>query len=194
MRTSWLLRSTVLVALLAAPAVAAPPAQKASTGPRRDPQGVKGISPFWESVKRGDDAFVTRDFDGALSAYREALTHEPQNALGHYRLGETYLAKNDLKEARASWETAKRFAQDQTLKAKVLFVLADLGERERSLDDATNGWNAYEGHARAQPAAKTYPETPPERKQRIETWKQLEKDYGVVKERIKKRLEEAEKS
>jgi hypothetical protein len=71
-------------------------------------------------------------------------------------------------------------------------VLADLHERERALDDASEGWKAYASHAQANPEVKTYPETPPDRQKRIEEWKKLEKEYAAVKERIKKRLEEAE--
>ena len=108
----------------------AEPAKAAQGGPRKDPKGIKGISPF---------------------------------------------------------------GQNASLKAKILFVLADVKERQRSWEEETNGWNAYEAHAKAAPTAKTYPQTPPDRKKRITDWKQLEVDSGAVKERIKVRLEEANK-
>jgi tetratricopeptide (TPR) repeat protein len=164
------------------------------TGPRKDPKGVTGISPFWESIKKGDDAIAARDIDGAKAAYQEAIRSEPQNPMGHYRMGEANLAKGDLKEAETVWESALRFSgENAALKAKILFVLADLKERQRSLPEATQGWNAYEAHAKSAPNVKTYPDTPTDRKQRIETWAKLETDYGAVKERIRQRLEEAEK-
>jgi len=163
-------------------------------GPKRDPKGQKGISPFWEAIKKGDDALAARDIDGAKAQYQEAIRSEPQNAMGHYRLGEAELTKGNQKEAEESWQTALRFAgQNAALKAKVLFVLADLKERQRQLDQATNGWNAYEEHSKAASTAKTYPATPTERKKRIEDWKKMETDYAAVKERIKERLAEAEK-
>src|SRR5215217_106305 len=56
-------------------------------GVRRDPKGVKGISPYVELINKGDRAYVSRDFDGAIAAYREAIQSEPQNPLGHYRAG-----------------------------------------------------------------------------------------------------------
>ena len=168
------------------PAPAAEAAPAATGDIRRDPAGKKGISPFWEAIKKGDDAFIARDIESAIAAYREALTKEPQNPMGHYRIGEAQLSKGELAEARASWETAKRFAgQDPTLKAKVLFVLADLSERERNLQESINGWNAYEGHAKVAPSAKVYPATPTDRKKRAEEWQKLETDYAAVKERIK---------
>ena len=170
------------------------PAASEQTGPRKDPKGVKGISPFWEAIKKGDDAIAARDIDGAKAAYQEAIRTEPQNPMGHYRMGEAELAKGNLKEAEAVWQSALRFAgENAALKAKVLFVLADVKERERSLEEATNGWNAYMAHAKSATQVKTYPDTPTDRLQRIETWKKLETDYAAVKERIRQRLEEAEK-
>ncbi len=175
------------------PAQAAAPAA-AESGPKRDPKGIKGISPFWESIKKGDDALAARDIEGAKAAYQEAIRSEPQNAMGHYRMGEAELTKGNLKEAEGFWQSALRFVgENAALKAKVLFVLADLKERERSWEEETNGWNAYEAHAKASPTVKTYPATPEDRKKRIDEWKKLEVDYGAVKERIKARLAEAEK-
>lgn len=160
---------------------------------RRDPQGIKGISPFWEAIKKGDDSYVARDFDGAIAAYREAITKEPKNALGHYRMGEAQLAKGNTQEAEASWVSALRFAQrDPALKAKVLFVLADLRERQKSYDDAADIWNKYEALAKQSPKTKMYPESAQDRKKVIAAWQKLLTDYGVVKKRIAQRLKEAD--
>jgi tetratricopeptide (TPR) repeat protein len=178
----------------AAPAATASPPPVAPGDIRRDPRGIKGISPLWEAIKRGDDAVAARDADAAKAAYEEAIRADPHAGIGQYRMGELQLAKGQMKEAEASWQEALRFsAEDPSLRAKVLFVLADLKERQRSLEEATNGWNAYEAHAKAQPTAKTFPATAEDRKKRIQEWKQLEADYSAVKERIKKRLEEADK-
>lgn len=166
----------------------------ASGGIKRDPKGIKGISPFWEAVKKGDDSFAARDIEGAKSAYQDAIRAEPQNPMGHYRMGEAELSKGNLKEAEASWQTALRFAgENAAIRAKILFVLADVKERQRSFEEATNGWNAYETHAKSASTVKTYPATAADRKKRIEEWQKLEADYGPVKERIKLRLEEGEK-
>lgn len=175
--------------------VAAQDKAKAETGgPRKDPKGIKGISPFWEAIKKGDDALAARDVEGAKAGYQEAIRLEPQNPMGHYRLGEAELAKGNLGEAEAGMQSALRFsAQNPVLRGKALFVLADLKERQRQLDLAVNGWNAYADHAKAAPTAKTYPDTPVDRNNRVAAWKKLEADYGPVKDRIKARLEEAEK-
>jgi tetratricopeptide (TPR) repeat protein len=174
-----------------APAKAAPSAE----GPRRDPKGIKGISPFWEAIKKGDDAVAARDLEAAKAAYQEAIKLDPHNGMGQYRIGEIELAGAHVKEAESVWDAALRFAGDDAgLKAKILFVLADAKERRRSFEEEKNGWNAYETHIKASPTAKSYPASAADRKKRIDEWKQLEVDYGAVKERIKLRLQEAEKS
>jgi len=163
-------------------------------GVRRDPKGVKGISPFWEAIKKGDDAIAARDAEGAKAKYQEAIRSEPHHPMGHYRLGEAELTKGNLKGAEESWQSGLRFAgQDPTLKAKLLFLIADVKERQRALEEARNGWNAYEGFAKVATEAKTYPGTPPERIKRIEDLKKIEAEYTPVKERIAQRLAEAEK-
>jgi len=168
--------------------------QKASdSGPRRDPNGVTGISPFWEAVKKGDSAYVARDFDGAIAAYREAITKEPQKAAGHYRIGQAQMAKGDMKEAETAYTAAQRYVgADHTLKAKLLFVLSDLRERLKSYDAANEAWTNYETFAKQQPQAKAFPATATERKKRVTDYKKLLTDYGEVKLRIEKRLKEAD--
>jgi tetratricopeptide (TPR) repeat protein len=169
--------------------------KSADGGVRRDPKGIKGISPFWEALKKGDNAFVARDFDGAIAAYRDAITAEPQNALGHYRAGEAQIAKGDLKEAEAAFASGLRFVgNDSMLKAKLDFAVADLGERKKAYDDAIAKWTEYETFTTAQPDAKGYPATGTERKKVVEAWKKISADSVEVKARIDKRLQEADAS
>jgi tetratricopeptide (TPR) repeat protein len=179
---------------LAVPATALGQAAPKKAGEvRKDPKGLTGVSPFWESLKKGDNAYVARDYDGAIAAYKEAITKEPQNALGHYRIGEAHLAKEQMQEAEAAWVAGLRYVgANHPLRAKLLFVLADLRERQKSYDDATEGWNKYEAFVREQPQSKGYAATAADRKKRVADWKKLVVDYGEVKKRIQKRLEEAD--
>ncbi len=159
---------------------------------RRDPTGVQGISPFWEAVNKGDRAYLARDLPGAIAAYEQAIKAEPKNPMGHYRLGEAYLAKDMPKDAEDAWTAAVRFAdQVPTVKAKALFVLADLAERQKNWNTATERWTAYENFVK-DPKAKGYAATASERKKRIAAWIELEKKSAEVKGRIEKRLKEAE--
>ena len=162
-------------------------------GVRRDPNGVKGISPYLELINKGDRAYVARDFDGAIAAFRDAVQAAPQNALGHYRLGAAQLAKGDQKEAEAAWVNGLRFVgKDATLRAKLLFSLADLRERQKNSDEAIGRWKEYAKNAEESREAVTYPATATERLARNEGWKRTLSDSAAVKERIAKRLKEAE--
>lgn len=182
---------SALALVLAAPAALAQPKED---GVRRDPKGLKGISPFWEHLKKGDNAYIARDFEAAIAAYRQAIAEEPQNALGHYRIGEAHLKKGDLQEAEAAWVAGLRFVgADAGLKAKLLFVLADLRERQKAHDDAVDRWTAYATHVQEKPESKGYPATADERKKRVADWKKLLEEAKSVKERIAKRVEEASK-
>jgi tetratricopeptide (TPR) repeat protein len=159
---------------------------------RRDPKGIKGISPFWETLNKADRAYVARDYDAALATFANAIKLEPHNAMGHYRIGEVYLAKGMVKEAEAAWQAAVRYGDNQpVIKAKALFVLADLKEREREWDGTTSRWKVYQTFVR-HPSAKGYPATAADRIKRVAEWRELEKKSAEVKERIERRLKEAE--
>jgi tetratricopeptide (TPR) repeat protein len=188
---------------LAASAAAEPPMGSAPAAPgaapapsvRRDPRGVKGISPFQEALKKGDNAFIARDFDAAIAAYREAITDEPENALGHYRVGEAQLEKPDLAEAEAAFVAGLRFVgADAPLKAKLEFAIADLRERQKSYDAAVSQWTDYQTLTTEQQECKGFPATAIERKKVLEAWVKLSADAAEVKARIEKRLQSADES
>ncbi len=181
------------------PSTPAAPVAKASapakTGSvRRDPRGIKGISPFREALNRGDSALIARDFDGAIAAYRDAITKEPQNALGHYRVGEAQIAKGDLAEAEAAFVNGLRFttAADPALKAKLQFALADLRERQKAYDEAIAKWSDYETFTTEQKVA--FPATATERKQVLTVWKKVSADSAEVKARIDKGIAAADEA
>jgi len=166
-----------------------------SDGVRHDPKGIKGISPYLEQIVKGDRSYVARDFDGAIAAYREAIKLEPEKALGHYRLGEAQFAKGDQKEAEAAYVNGLRFVgKDGTLKGKLIFVLADLRERQKNNDEAIGRWKEYSKNAEDEKEAITYPATATERIARNEGWKKNVADSEEVKTRIAKRLKEADEA
>ncbi|HEY3498170.1 MAG TPA: tetratricopeptide repeat protein, partial [Polyangiaceae bacterium] len=170
-----------------APVAAPPPAAAPAT-----PAPAAGPSPYSGAVNKGDGAYLARDFDGAIAAYREELSKNSSSALAHYRLGEAQLAKGDTKEAEQSWQNALRFAgKDEKLRNKTLFVLSDLRERLKYYDDAIAFWKEYTTQTQAHPEAQGYPATAAERTKRVEEWKKISADAVAVKERIKKREEEA---
>jgi tetratricopeptide (TPR) repeat protein len=175
-----------------APAAAA---DATANGLRRDPKGLQGISPAWEAMAKGDAKLASRDLDGAIADYRDAARKNPESALPQYRLAEAQKLKGDLKEAEAAYNNALRLAgNDATLKGKILFCLADLAERQKEYDAASERWGGYEAFAKGAEKAKLYPASASERKKRLQDWKQNASDSAAVKARIEKRLKEAEET
>ena len=162
---------------------------------RKDPQGIKGISPFQEAIKKGDDLFVARDFEGALRAYTDAISREPKNALGHYRMGEAQIAADDLGGAEAAFIAGLRFAgSDVPLKAKLTFSLADVHERQKAYAKATDRWGEYQTLTTEQQEARGFPASAIERKRALEAWKTSSEDAAAVKARIEKRTQAADEA
>jgi tetratricopeptide (TPR) repeat protein len=163
---------------------------------RRDPKGLKGISPFFEALKRGDSALRARDFEVAIVAYRDAISRDPENALGLYRLGEAQNLKGDLHEAEVAFSTGLRVvdAKNPSLKAKLQFALADLRERQKAYDQASAQWAEYEALTTEQKEAQGFPASGSERKKVVEAWQRLSADSLEVKARIEKGLKAAEEA
>jgi tetratricopeptide (TPR) repeat protein len=184
----------------AAPPAASPAPPSAATAPAKPhppaaPPAPRGPSPYSPPVQKGDTSLLAHDLEGAVSAYKQEIEKNPTAPLGHYRLGEAELARGNLTEAEIAWQSALRFVgNDENMKSKILFVLADLKERQKANDDAVTRWKDYETHARAQPAAKGHPATAVERVKRAEEWKKISADAAIVRDRIKKRIDEADAS
>lgn len=130
--------------------------------PRRDPAGLRGISPFWEELRRGDAAFLARDHERALGHYRQATTLAPQNGEGHLRMAEAQMVLGQLLEARESLSAALRFAGDDGVqRARASFLLADVAERRGAFDEALAAWQAYLLLAEEKPNAPAAPVSTP---------------------------------
>ena len=165
-------------------------APKKASGPKTDPKGITGISPFMEKLSKGQKLVIARDFTGAISAFQEAITEDPKNALGHLYLASAQLLKGDLGEADASYQTALRnVGPDDALRAKISFGIADLRERQRKLEDAKGSWDTYQKDA-DRPKAKGFPDTAKDRRTAIDKWQDTEKKAIPVKERIAAREKE----
>ena len=174
----------------------AAPKPAASPEVRRDARGIKGISPFYEALQRGDSALLARNVEAAILAYRDALAQEPENALGQYRLGEAQILKGDLPAAEEAFSAGLRLvaATSPSLKAKLEFAWADLRERQRNYDEASAKWAEYEVYTSAQKDAQGFPASGAERKKVLDAWKKLTEASLAVKARIEKGLKAADEA
>ncbi len=156
-----------------------------SADDKYDPNNVTHISQFMETCVQGNAKFVSRDFPGAIELYRKAIQLQPTNPIGHYLLGEAQSASGNLTEAEASWTNADNLGDKvPNVKVKLLFVLADLKERQKKWDDAKAGWQRYKEYATSHADAGGAPASADARIQAIDEMLKQDKAYDVVRQRI----------
>jgi tetratricopeptide (TPR) repeat protein len=158
----------------------------ATSGKKHDPNNIKAISEFMETCVAGNAKYASRDFQGATDLYRKAIQLDPNHALGHYLLGEAFLAQGNIPEADAAWQRAANLSNEKNpaLRARVLFVVADLKERQKKWDDARSAWQVYLDWASKYADAGAFPGSATSRQQAIDTMTKQDKAYDVVRQRI----------
>jgi len=141
---------------------------------------------FKDAAAQGITKYAARDFPGAVASFQKAIEADPKNPLGHYFLGEAQLAAGNMTEAEAAWNRASLVAaeKDPSLRAKILFVLADLKERQHKWDDARAAWQVYLDWAAKYPNAGAFAGSGQSRQKSIDTMQQQDKSYAVVRQRI----------
>jgi tetratricopeptide (TPR) repeat protein len=159
---------------------------------RRDPENKKGISPYMELVVKGDAAFVARDIAGAAGAYQDAIKNDTDQMLAFYRLGEVEIEQGKLEDADKTFETGLSKKGSDDLKAKMLFSIADLKERQKKWQAAKDAWASYAAYLTGNTKAKGFPGTATERMKQADRRMRDEVEYGKVRERIAKRVAEKE--
>jgi tetratricopeptide (TPR) repeat protein len=152
---------------------------------------AKGKSPSAVKIAKGHAAYAARDFPGAIASYKDAIKDDSNDASAQYYLGEAQLAASNMAEADASFAAGLRLVGDKDdLHAKLLFVTADLRERQGRWSDAKKAWDEYAQFLTAHPNVKGHAATATERNKVIDTHVDLETKYGAVKQRIEQRLKE----
>lgn len=150
-----------------------------------DPENVTAISKFMETCVVGNTKYVAKDFAGARESYRKASALAPKNPLALYLLAEAELAFGNVPDADAALKSAATNADDKnpSLRAKILFLTADLLERQKKWDDAKLAWNAY-GEYVGKHADAGAPPSAPSRVQAIDDMMKQDKAYEIVRQRI----------
>jgi tetratricopeptide (TPR) repeat protein len=156
--------------------------KKAQSTPSAAPASPK----YKEACANGTSKYVAHDYAGAIEAYKAAVALDPKNPLAHYLLGEAQLAAGSLTEADAAWNRAALESgdADPALRAKILFVLADLRERQKKWDDARAAWQVYLDWAAKFPSANAFPTSGQSRQRVIDAMLKQDKAYEVVRQRI----------
>jgi predicted Zn-dependent protease len=196
MRASFALSSLVAAAVAlgnaSALAEAPKPAATGSKEVRKDPEGKRGISPYAEAIAKGEVAYVARDIPGAITAFQDAIKLDTERMLGFFRLGEAQLEAGKPDEADSTWQTALGKKGTDDLNAKLLFVIADLRERQHKWQAAKDAWASYSAFLQNHAKVAGYPASATERTKQADRRMKDEVDGATVKDRIAKR--EAERT
>lgn len=175
-------------ALVAPLALAAePPAKPAKPAGEKkyDPENVTAISRYMETVVKGTELFKDKDTTGAIDTYKKAVQLNPRHPAAYLLLSDAYLSTGNVGEAEAAIEQAyEGDTKDALLRAHVLFVRADLLERQKKLAEAKTAWQAYTEHAAKLGDAGVSLQTGAERVKAIQKVLEMEKAYAAVRERI----------
>lgn len=190
----------LLVGLLVAPSIAradnesVAPAKtgktekvEPATAVRYDPENVTGISEAMETLVKGNARYVARDYAGAVDLFRKAMQMNPKLALAPYLLGEGLIAMNSLSEAETAFKQAAQLADNRnpSMRARTLFAVADILEREKKWTEAQTAWQAYNEFAsKVGTEGGAYPKNGAERLKAVEAVMKLDKDYDAVRQRI----------
>jgi tetratricopeptide (TPR) repeat protein len=146
-----------------------------------------------KAMIEGDRAAIARDFDTAIAKYRSVVANDPRNAVAHYRIAQAQAMKGDLNEAEQAYFAALRFSgTNDALRAKVLFCIADLRERQKAYEAAVDAWTEYEKQAVKAPDSTPHVAVAAERKNRIAEWKKALAAGAETKARVARRLKELE--
>jgi tetratricopeptide (TPR) repeat protein len=143
-------------------------------------------SKYAEACSQGNARYASRDYQGAIALYRSAIELDPHNALGHYLIGEAHLAAGNIGDAEAAWNQASVESSDKEpdLRARILFVIADLKERQWKWSDAVAAWQVYIDWATRFPKAAVFPDSGRSRQQVIDHMLKQDKAYEVVRRHI----------
>jgi tetratricopeptide (TPR) repeat protein len=195
----------VLLALLAAPALVIVPVAAASgessteakptpdAGVKRDPDNKTSLAEWMDRCLKGNAKYLARDIAGAIDLYRQAILLAPKRPLPHYLLAEAELGAGNLPEAETALSDAEQTSDDRdpNVRGKILFVIADVKEREKKWDDARAAWKVYADYAAKHTDAGMTPATPPARIQAIDDMLKQDKAYDVVRQRISDETKDA---
>lgn len=168
-----------------------------SDGVRRDPAGQKGISPYNERLAKGRKAFESKDLDGAIAAFEQAVASDKQPMTGYILLAQARWAKGDRAGAAQATEDARQSAGTEAQQSKLLFFDGEIAER--TAEDAVKGpednpsdnwttpkeaWSGYAAFVAGHTKALDYRASATERDKQIDARIKRETDYAIVRKRI----------
>jgi len=185
MKKVWILIFVLAGVFVSAPAVMAKSKKKGkkSEAKMEKPKPPKALL----LLVKGHDAYIVKEYDKALSFYKDAAEESPKSPMPHYFIGCANRALKKYDDAIDSFKTAFLMAGDDAWwKGMAAFNVAVTYEQAGKLDEAKGAWEDFKKLAASKPSLKKYIESADSRIEAIEKYIQLDKAYEIVRERIAK--------
>ncbi|MBX3185935.1 MAG: tetratricopeptide repeat protein [Labilithrix sp.] len=154
---------------------------------RYDPDNITAISQAMETLVKGIEKYNAKDYTTAIDTFKKGIQLNPRHPLGHYLLGEAYLATSNLPEAEAAFKAAEEVSDSKNplLRSHVLFAVADVYERQKKWEQASKAWQVYIEHAaKLGPDGGGFPQSGAARLKAVDEAIKLDKQYEIVRQRI----------
>jgi hypothetical protein len=161
----------------------------------KDPENVRGISPYEEKIARGKVLAGQKEWSSAAVAFQEAIDLKPDDARGYLLLAQ---AKRDA-DVIEIVEKGRSKKGTEPVEAKLMFVRAELLERKASLtpttasgadfgerlktvwDESLQAWGSYSAYVATHTRAPDYRVTADARRKAIADREAREQQYAVVR-------------
>lgn len=147
-------------------------------------------SAFEQGLQRGAQAFARRDYDAAMSAFRESVQADPRSPVPWLRMAAVARARNDDATALGNYREALRLAIEASAdadRARALVGIADLDEAQGLWREAVGAWGVVAEFADAHPNVLS-PAVPRGRIEVIRRRDVLDRECAPVRDRIAERL------
>jgi tetratricopeptide (TPR) repeat protein len=180
-------RSTALILALAC---LAPASALAQTAAPAAPPPARGPSAFEQSLRRGAEAFAHREYDAAMTAFRDAVQRDPRSPAPWLRMAAVSRARDDAATALGNYREALRLAIEAGAdadRARALSGVAELDEAQGLWREAIGAWGVVSEFANAH-AGITFGAVPIARIEAIRRREALDREYAPVRARIAERL------
>ena len=108
---------------------------------------VGWIGGWKQSIKAGNEAYRTQDFDAAVNAFESAVSDKPDNPITHHNLGTALYKKGNFRRAAAAFQTSL-LKGDIPNQSDVYY---NLGNAQFQMRDLTGAIESYENSLRLNP-------------------------------------------
>ena len=142
---------------------------------------------YSSTCAQGNAKYAARDFDGAIALYRKAIERSPHQPLGLLPSRGGAARGRQPRRGRGFLGVARPLEageKDPALQARILFVTADLKERQKKWEDAKAAWQTYLDWANRFPDAGVFPASAQSREAVLDTVIKQDKAYEIVRQRI----------